>query len=255
MPPNTAYVDGRVRDPNARLQQEIRMIDNRWLRTVALAVFCCLASAASGQTSPSPDGLVQVKPRQVELAWLRPGADFRPYTKVIVDRTQVAFQPDWLKDYNLNANLGRRVTNEQAAQIMAAAQTNFDDIFVDAFRKAGYEVVTTTGPDVLRVNSGVLDLEINAPNPDSGVQSIWVITAGQAALIVEVRDTMSNALLGRIADRRTTQDLGSRMASSARNVYDFRVLFTHWAAVCVKGLAELKAASPVPKDLQPNQRL
>ena len=231
------------------------MSDNHWPRIMALAALCCLAGAASAQTSPSPDGLVQVKPRQVELAWLRPGTDFRPYTKVIIDRTQVAFQPDWLKDYNLNAPVGIRVTPSDAAQIMAAAQTNFDDIFVDAFRKAGYEVVTTTGPDVLRVNSGVLDLEINAPKPDSGIQSTYVITAGQAALIVEVRDTVSNALLGRVADRRTTQDIGARMASTARNVYDFRLLFTHWAGVCVKALAELKSVSPVPKDLRPNQSL
>ncbi len=228
---------------------------SRWLRFVALVAIGCLASAASGQEPQSADGLVQIKPRQMELAWLRPGADFRPYTKVIVDRTQVAFQPTWLKDYNLNAPVGFRVTQEQAAQIMTVAQTNFDDIFVDAFRKAGYEVVTTTGPDVLRVNSGVLDLEINAPKPDSGIQSTWVITAGQAALIVEVRDTMSNALLGRVADRRTTQDIGARMASTASNLSDFRLLFTQWADICVKALGELKAVSPVPKDLKHNQRL
>jgi len=231
------------------------MSDNGWLRVVALAAFCCLASAASGQTPPSADGLVPVKARQMELAWLRPGADFRPYTKVIIDRTQVAFQPTWLKDYNLSANIGHQVTQAQAAQIMAAAQTNFDEIFGDAFRKAGYEVVTTTGPDVLRVNSGILDLEINAPNPDSGVQSTWIVTAGEAALIVEVRDTTNNALLGRVADRRATQDIGARMASTTVNLYDFRLLFTHWAGICAKALTQLKAVSPVPKDLRPNQSL
>jgi uncharacterized protein DUF3313 len=231
------------------------MSDRRWLRIVALAAFCCLASAASGQTSPASDGLVQVKPRQMELAWLRPGTDFRPYTKVIIDKTQVAFQPTWLKDYNLNTNVGHQVSQAQAAQILAAAQTNFDDIFGDAFRKAGYEVVTTTGPDVLRVNSGLLDLEITAPNPDSGLQTTWIITAGEAALIVEVRDTVTNALLGRVADRRETQDLGRRMASTALNLSDFRLLFTHWAGICVRALAELKSVSPVPKDLRPNQSL
>ena len=36
---------------------------------------------------------------------------------------------------------------------------------------------------------------------------------------------------------------------------DFRLLFTTWADICVKGLAELKSVSPVPKDLKPNQSL
>ena len=103
---------------------------------------------------------------------MRPGADFRPYTKVIVDTTQVAFRPNWMKDYNLDARLGNWVSQEQADKIMAAAQTNFDDIFRDAFRKAGYEVVTAPGPDVLRVNSAILDLVVNAPLGQSGPDDV-----------------------------------------------------------------------------------
>ena len=121
------------------------MTISRWSRVVSLLTFFGLASLASGQTADSPDGLVKVTPRRMELAWLRPGADFRPYTKVIVDPTQVAFRPNWMKDYNLNAQLGNWVTQEDANKILAAAQTNFDEIFREAFRKAGYEVVTTPG--------------------------------------------------------------------------------------------------------------
>jgi hypothetical protein len=191
----------------------------------------------------------------MELAWLRPGVDFRPYTKVIVDRTQVAFDPNWLKNYNLNAPL-HQVSPEQAAKILTAAQTNFDEILADAFRKAGYEVVTTTGPDVLRVNSAILDLELNAPQgARSDEQTTWIISAGQAALIVEARDTVTNALLGRVADRRATQDMGRQIASTATNLYDFRLLFNLWAGICVTAVGELKAASPVPTTLKPNQRL
>jgi len=231
------------------------MTVSRWSRIVALLAFSGLASLASGQASDSPDGLVKVAPRRMELAWLRPGADFRPYTKVIVDPTQVAFRPDWRKDYNLNASVGNWVSQEQADKIMSAAQTNFDEIFRDAFRKAGYEVVTAPGPDVLRVNSGILDLDVNAPLGQNTVQTTWIISAGQAALIVEVRDSTTNALLGRVADRRETQDLGRQIATTAATVYDFRLLFSLWADICTKALGELKSASPIPKDLKANQRL
>ncbi|MEO8305586.1 MAG: DUF3313 family protein [Betaproteobacteria bacterium] len=228
---------------------------NRWPRVVALLAFCCLASAASGQESQSPDRLVQIKSRQMEMAWLLPGVDFRTYTKVNISRTQVAFRQDWMKDYNLNAQLGNWISQEQADKIMASAQTNFDDIFRDAFQKAGYEVVTTTGPDVLRVNSSILDLNVNAPLGQSTGQMPWIINAGDAALIVEVRDTVTNAILGRVADRRATRDVGRQMATIATNVYDFRLLFAHWSGICVKALAELKSLSPVPKVLTPNQSL
>src|SRR5450432_2445340 len=103
------------------------MTVSRLSRVVALLALFGLANFASGQDSP--DGLVKVAPRRMEMAWLRPGADFRLYTKVMVDPTQVAFQPNWMKDYNLNASLGNWVSQDQANKIMAAAQTNFDDVF------------------------------------------------------------------------------------------------------------------------------
>ena len=226
----------------------------RWLRIIPLLALFSLSGLAAGQ-APEPDGLVKVTSRRMELAWLRPGADFRPYTKVIVNQTSVAFMPNWLFNYNINADISRKISQEQANQIMAAAQTNFDDIFRDAFRKAGYEVVTAAGPDVLRVNSAIVDLDVNAPAGLSGFAMTYIITAGQAALIVEVRDSTTNALLGRVADRRETQDLGRQLASQATTLYDFRLLFTHWANVCTTALAAVKAASPIPKDLKPGQQL
>jgi len=161
-----------------------------------------------------------------------------------------------MKDYNLNSGgVGNWVSQDDANKIMAAAQTNFDDVFVQAFKKAGYEVVTAAGPDVLRVNSAILDLNVNAPLGGSTGQTSWIISAGDAALIIEVRDTMTNALLGRVADRRATQDLGRQLASTATNIYDFRLLFNLWADICIKALGELKAASPVPTDLKALQAL
>ena len=233
------------------------MNHNRWPRILALVTFCLASTAAFAQAPESPDSLVLVKPRLMEMAWLLPGADFRPYTKVIISRTQVAFRQNWLKDYNESTRMGMggQISQEQANQIMAAAQTNFDDVFADAFKKAGYDVVTTAGPDVLRVNSAILDLDVNVPPGMNVGQTTWIITAGDAALIVEVRDTVTNALLGRVADRRATQNLGRQLASKATIVYDFRLLFDHWAGVCIRAVNYLKTVSPVPKTLKPNQRL
>ena len=45
------------------------------------------------------------------------------------------------------------------------------------------------------------------------------------------------------------------MASNATNLYEFRQMFSVWAGICVNALTELKAVSPVPKDLKPMQRL
>ena len=41
------------------------------------------------------DGLVRVKPKRMDAAYVAPGTDFRAYTKVMFDPAEVAFKKDW----------------------------------------------------------------------------------------------------------------------------------------------------------------
>jgi len=228
------------------------------LRWLAAALLFTSAGAAFAADAPeSWDGLVEVKPKRMDAAFLLPGADFRPYTKVMIDPTQVAFQKDWFKRMNDTRDLSRRVSKEEAEQILAAARTNFDEIFAAEYAKAGYAVVTTPGPDVLRVSTAVVNLYINAPDVGStGMSKTFTTEAGEATLFVEVRDSQSGALMGRVIDRRETQGIAGRtQANRATNTTEFRLLFQNWAGITIQGLGELKAHSPVPMDLKPKQKM
>jgi hypothetical protein len=230
----------------------------------ALTALALLAAAAQPALAASKaptnwDGLVPVKGRSMDFVYVMPGADFRPYTKVMLDPTEVAFKKNWLRDMNDSVNTSRRMTDGDAAKIMEAARSGFEDIFREAFEQAGYQVVTAPGPDVLRIGTGVADLYINAPAAIEpvGVSRTYTANAGEATLIVEVRDSQTNALMGRVVDQRETRTSAGQMqrSSSVTNRSDFRDLFKNWARICAKGLGELKALSPVPADLQPNQKL
>lgn len=226
-------------------------------RVAALALFVAGAAVAA-EAPASWDGLVEVKPKRMDAAFLLPGADFRPYTKLMVDPTQVAFSKDWMKSINdQTRDLSRKVTDEDAARILESARANFDDVFREAFTKAGYEVVSTPGPDVMRVATGVLNLYLNAPDTMSAGRSrTYTTNAGEATLVIEVRDSMTGALLGRVIDQRETRSSARpQLATSVSNTSDFRMLFRSWANIATTGLEELKAHSPVPMDLQPKQKL
>lgn len=229
------------------------------LKTVfALALTMMLGAAIADEAPTSWDGLVEVKARKMDTVFVLPGADFRGYTKVMIDPTEVAFRKDWLKEMNRQSTgVSRRLTQEDAAKIMEAARSNFDDIFKDAFQKSGYAVVTAPGPDVLRVATGVLNLYINAPDVlSTGTTRAYTANAGEATLVIEARDSATGALLGRVIDRRETRDSGqAQIANRVTNTADFRVLFKDWANITIKGLDELKAHSPVPLDLKPKQKL
>ena len=226
---------------------------------LASIVLLAVSGVAAGQATPENwDGLVEVKPKRMDVVFLAPGADFRPYTKLMVDPTEVAFHKDFLKNQNRSGSrLTIRVDDQQAAEILQAARSNFSDIFNEAFTEAGYQIVTAPGPDVLRVSTGVLNLYLNAPDTmEAGRTRTYTANAGEATLVIEVRDSSSNALLGRVLDRRATMDTGTmQVSSSVSNLSDFRNLFKRWAKNTVEGLAELKAHSPVPEDLKPKQKL
>ena len=227
-------------------------------KLAVLAVTLTFGAAVADEAPTSWDGLIEVKPKRMDAAFLMPGADFRPYTRLMVDPTQVAFNKDWQRSINdERRDLSRKVTDEEAAKILEAARSNFDDVFREEFQKGGWEVVNTPGPDVLRVATAVVNLYINAPDPMSpGRTRTYTTNAGEATLIIEVRDSMTGALLGRVLDRRETRDTGvPQLTSSVTNVADFRALFKQWAGISIKGLEELKAHSPVPLDLKPKQKL
>jgi hypothetical protein len=234
------------------------MTGKRWLAAALTACLVAVSAVAGAADAPENwDGLVQIKPKRMDLVYVLPGADFRPYTRVMLDKTEVAFRKDWLKNMNDTRSVSRRIDEEEAAKIMAAASSNFSDVWTKALQKAGYPVVTAPGPDVLRVSTAIVDLYINAPDTmEAGRVKTYTAEAGEATLVMEVRDSRTNTLLGRVVDRRETRSsIAVQQTSRVTNQADFRALFSQWAAIVGKGLEELKAHSPVPETLTPGQRL
>jgi hypothetical protein len=222
------------------------------------AALCLVSIAALAQDMDSWDGLVQVKPKRVDAAFLLPGADFRTYTKIMMDPVEVAFEKNWARDYNRDAaTLSQRLDQQDLERISQAARDEFTQVFTEAYRNAGMELVTAPGADVLRLRPGVVDLHISAPDPMSAGRSrTYTMESGYATLFLEVRDSTTGALLGRALDKRTTRNTGRvQISSSVTNLADFRALFKQWAEISVKGFAELREHSPVPADLKPGQKL
>jgi hypothetical protein len=224
------------------------------------AALCLMAFAAMAADPGSWDGLVQVKPKRLDAVFLLPGADFRAYTKVMMDPVEVAMEKNWLRDYNRDAStMSQRLTDEDVQKILQAARDGFTEIFTEAYRESGMELVTAPGADVLRVRPGVVDLYISAPDTSmmtAGRSRTYTVEAGHATLFLEVRDSVTGALLGRALDRRDTRNSGQvQVANRVTNMADFRALFKQWASISIKGMEELRAHSPVPADLKPGQKL
>lgn len=74
--------------------------------SVALGVAFCAVPAIAAKPAANWDGLVEVNSPKMDVAYLMPGADFRAFRKVMLDKPEVAFRKDWLRD--MNSGMRRR---------------------------------------------------------------------------------------------------------------------------------------------------
>jgi len=215
----------------------------QWI-CVAVALMIGVLPGAAAELPLTWDGLVAVKAKRLDAVWLAPDADFRDYTKVMLDPTEVALRKNWLRDYNQSASRGisNKITDADIQRAFETIRTKTGEVFAREYGAAGYQVVTAPGPDVLRVRTGVINVSVSAPDMMSATRT-YSREAGEATLVMEARDAQSGALLGRAVDQRLAGDNTLMMRNRVTNRADFTRLFTSWAKESVAGLNELKALS------------
>jgi hypothetical protein len=219
--------------------------------TLVFAAAMLALPAAPSLAAKAPenwDGLVKVKAKKLDLLYLLPDADFRPYSKVMIDRPEIAFHKDWKRDYNMSQrSLGGRVDDEDMRKAIDAGRADFIEALVSAYGKAGYQIVNEPGADVLRVSTGVVNIEVNAPDlMTAGRTRTYTQEAGEATLVLEARDSVSGTLMGRAVDRSLAGDMSYvTWRNRVTNRSDFSMLFSYWAKTSAEGLGKLKAVSPV----------
>ena len=219
-----------------------------WNTKGILAAVLLVASAPllAQATEDNWEGLVRVNSDKIELVYLAPEADFRPYTKVMLDPSEMAMQKNWLRDQRRSTSgLGSEATQRDIVRALDAGKKQFDGYFAEAFTEAGFTIATAPGADVLRVRSAVVEIDVVAPDVSVGRSRTFSEEAGAGTLVIEVRDSLTNALLGRAIERRIAGDNGPWVRSRASNRADFDRLFRSWSETSAQGLVELRALSPI----------
>ena len=214
----------------------------------ALATAMLVAAPAVAAKPPDTwDGLSKVNSKRLDIAYLQPGADFRGYTKVMLDPTEVAFHKSWRRSQvSTDRGLSGTISDRDVQQAITKGVAASNEIFAEAWTKAGYAVVTEPGPDVLRVKTGIVNIWVSAPETHSASRShTFAPEAGQATFFVEARDSLTGALLGRAVDQRFAGDSSHNWRTSVSNRADFRELVESWAGDGIRGLGELKSLSPI----------
>ena len=194
------------------------------------------------------DGLVRVKkPKEADVVYLLPDIDLSGYNKLLILEPQIAFAKGWKQQINSSRTMSmRQITDDDMKKMIARGKELFGQEFIKALEKKGWQVIKEPQSDALYVRPAIINLYINAPDPDN-LAGTWKKTytdgAGQATLIVELYDSVSQAILARAMD--TKSDDGSagswRMErTQATNENDARYAFQEWAYQLVRGLDRIK---------------
>jgi hypothetical protein len=119
------------------------------------------ACAADAELAPvSPEGLKLVPSKNVQVLYLREGADFSGYDQFAILECYVAFRNNWKKDQNSAQSF--RVTDSDMVRIKADVAKAFRTVFVRGSRpwaKARHR----RGQGVLILRPAIINLDIAVP--------------------------------------------------------------------------------------------
>jgi hypothetical protein len=188
------------------------------------------------------DGLHLVKDSKVAIAYAKPGAKLDVYSKVMLVDCFVQFTKNWERDYNLNEiGLDGRVTDKDAEKIKANLAAEFKKVFTETLTKNGHEVVDAAGPDVLLLRPAIINLDVAAPDlMRASMGNTWVSSAGQMTLYMELYDSGSDVLIGRVVDPRADPSDGAQIANKVTNKSAADRILRRWAQLLSDHLAAVQ---------------
>jgi len=213
---------------------------------LAMGLAACAGSTPTIDTSPEAevtfDGLHEVTGGTADQAWARPGIDISQYSKIMLKGVGVEYRPggESGRTYHARAQGG-------PFEVTAEQREEFEKVMGEAFREElarseHFELVDEVGPDVLLIIGGLLDVVSYVPPELSGRGDIYLSQVGEATLVLEIRDSITQTVLVRAIDRRAAESIsGFQASNTVHNRAEVRRLAKHWARSLRTNLDEFAA--------------
>ena len=221
------------------------------MRTNILTALAATLIAAGCSSTPefssdpddvTHDGLTRINRTIMDAVWAREDIDLSGVT-------QVRFKSLGVEYRNVNGpysgragtGQGRARSGQTQFQLDAATRALFEEEIAGAFmeeigRSTVFQVTEEAGPDVIDVHVGLLDVVSRVPPETVGRSRIFIDSVGEATLVLEIRDSISNTALVRAVDRRAAQNFTAQESTPPRNRAEVRRLGRRWGQIIRDGL-------------------
>ena len=210
----------------------------------AFAMACGAGCATPSPTidisaEPTFDGLFPVQNSAADRAWAREGLDLSVYTKIKLESIGVEYRPD----VEASRMWTMRRSSGGPFEITPEARERFEVLIAEVFLEElsqgeRFSIVDEAGPDVLLVRGGLLDVVSFVPPDRVGMNEVFLRSVGEATLVLEIRDSLTNTILARSIDRHAAEAAGQDLSWSnpVSNAAEVRRLARRWATRLREGL-------------------
>jgi hypothetical protein len=197
----------------------------------------------SAEAEVTFDGLYPVKGGSADAAWARPNVDISQYSKIMLQGVGIEYRPGGESGrlYSAGSRIDHfEITDEQ--------KRKFEEVLREAFLKElgsseHFTIVDQPGPDVLLIRGALLDVVSFVPPEPMGRSEIYLSRVGEATLVLEIRDSVSEAIFVRAVDRRAAENTAGGFSESNRvtNKVEVRRMASTWARLLRERLDSLAA--------------
>jgi hypothetical protein len=209
---------------------------------------------ASGEGAVTPDGLRRAKWEPFQITFLRPGAQFGDYRKLIIDPLTITYAKDPNPAKTGERGFGSYEPMDPNYRLPGSASALMKKVYVEFLTQqliatGRFELTESEGEGVLRIRGHISDLVVTAQpmvdQPPDG--TAFVGQSGHMVLTLDILNTADGVALMRVADAREIRGDHDFYASEGVSQSGaIRSIFGTWADDLRREIERLSALPRIP---------
>ena len=182
------------------------------------------------------DGLHLVNNTRMDKVWMKPGIDLSQFDSVMFEGAGIQYRA--VKGSNRHSRSADvfPLSERQKSGLEKAAKESFQSEF-NKFEH--FTVASNPGAGILKVKLALIDVVSRVPPKTTGRDSFYISDLGQAVLVVELSDSVSNEILARALDGQRIQPMTMQESNPVTNINEVKRSVRRWGSTLRKGLDEL----------------
>lgn len=196
---------------------------------LTVALFPVMLQAEDTAIDSGAGQLEQVSKNMSRELLMDTAVDWNRYTKIKLEKATVEFRKNWERDQR--SRTGNRPRERDIERIKTELSDLLNEVFIRKVAENGaYSLTDVAGEDVLLLTPAIIDLNINAPDRmRTSIGYSLTDSTGSMTLLLEIRDSVSGALLAKARDRREDPRKGYlEWTTSGTNRRSAELMLVRW---------------------------